>query len=105
MLPEGVRSWALGVWPEGKGGLENVVVTDCLFDLTPSPALNFQVMVNEERLVSLFKELCLIDAPALGEGACVAHVKSFLEGMGLEVREDDAGRKIGGNGNNVIAWL
>ena len=62
-------------------------------------------MVNEERLVSLFRELCLIDAPSLGERECVAHVKRHLEGMGLRVSEDEAGAAIGGNANNIIAWF
>jgi len=62
-------------------------------------------MVQQDRLVSLFKELCLINAPALQEKEAVAFVKRHLEGMGLEVSEDNAGAKIGGNANNVIAWL
>lgn len=62
-------------------------------------------MVNEERLISLFKELCLIDAPALAEADCVAFVKDHLTKMGLEVQEDNAGKKIGGNANNIIATL
>lgn len=60
-------------------------------------------MVNEERLVGLFKQMCLINAPALDERNCVDFVKKHLEDMGLEVREDDAGAKIGGNAGNVIA--
>ncbi len=62
-------------------------------------------MINEERLVQLFKDLCLIDAPALQEADSVAFVRRHLEEMGLEVSEDDAGAKIGGNANNLIAWL
>lgn len=62
-------------------------------------------MVNEERLVELFKELCLINAPALQEKESVAYVKTLLHGMGLEVWEDDAGAQIGGNANNLIATL
>ena len=46
-------------------------------------------MINEERLVKLFKDLCLIDAPALKEADSVAFVRKHLEGMGLEVSEDD----------------
>ena len=61
-------------------------------------------MINEARLVELFKDLCLIDAPALQEEQCAQLVKSHLQGMGLEVHEDEAGKKIGGNANNVIAW-
>ncbi len=62
-------------------------------------------MVNEDRLVGLFKKLCLIDAPALRERESVDYVKGYLTAMGLEVREDDAGAKIGSNANNVIATL
>lgn len=54
--------------------------------------------------MELFKELCLINAPALKEQDCVAHVKRHLERLGLEVSEDDAGQKIGGYANNLIAW-
>lgn len=31
--------------------------------------------------------------------------KAYLQNIGLEVREDDCGEKIGGNANNLIAWL
>ncbi|MBI1757522.1 MAG: M20/M25/M40 family metallo-hydrolase [Fimbriimonas ginsengisoli] len=62
-------------------------------------------MVQEERLVELFKELCFINAPPLGERDSVAFVKDLLAKAGLEVYEDEAGGKIGGNGNNLIAWL
>ncbi|MEQ1822272.1 MAG: M20/M25/M40 family metallo-hydrolase [Fimbriimonadaceae bacterium] len=62
-------------------------------------------MINETRLVELFKSLCLINAPALQEADCVNYVKAHLTNMGLEVSEDQAGEKIGGNANNVIAWL
>lgn len=60
-------------------------------------------VINESRLVQLFKELCLIDAPAYKEKESVAFVKPILEQMGLEVHEDQAGEKIGGNANNLIA--
>lgn len=62
-------------------------------------------MINEERLVTLFKNLCLINSPALEEQDCVSYVKQVLTEMGLEVQEDNAGEKIGGNANNLIAWL
>ena len=62
-------------------------------------------MINEERLVKLFKDLCLINAPALQEKACFDFVFDHLKKMGLEVSEDNAGKKIGGNSNNIIAWL
>lgn len=63
------------------------------------------MQINETRLVNLFKELCLINAPALGECECATFVRRHLEEIGLEVWEDDAGKKIGGNANNVVAKL
>ena len=62
-------------------------------------------MINEERLISLFKDLCLINAPALAERDVVEFVKAHLKGLGLEVLEDGAGELIGGNANNLIATL
>lgn len=62
-------------------------------------------MINEARLITLFKDLCLINAPALEERECVQFVKQHLTELGLEVHEDSAGAKIGGNANNIIAWL
>lgn len=62
-------------------------------------------MVNEERLIGLFKQLCLINAPALEERACMVWTRSLLENMGLEVFEDGAGAEIGGNCGNLIATL
>jgi len=60
-------------------------------------------MVNQARLVELFKTLCLINAPALEERPAVDYVKNLLTEMGLEVVEDNAGEVIGGNAGNVIA--
>lgn len=61
--------------------------------------------MNEQRLFDLFCNLCLINAPALQEREVVEWGKTYLERIGLEVWEDDAGSKIGGNANNVIAKL
>lgn len=61
-------------------------------------------MIQEDRLVELFRSLCLINAPSLEEGECVSFVKKHLLDMGLEVTEDGGGAKIGGNANNLIAW-
>ena len=60
-------------------------------------------MVNESRLVGLFKELCLIDAPARGERSCADRVIAELRTLGLDVWEDDAHVTTGGNCGNVIA--
>lgn len=60
------------------------------------------VMVREDRVVQFFLELCRINSPSLQEKPCVDFAKKRLEGWGLEVYEDDAGSKIGGNGNNLV---
>lgn len=59
--------------------------------------------VNENRLVELFKNLCLINAPAREEREVADFVKAHLESMGLEVWEDEAGSAVGGNAGNIIA--
>ena len=55
-------------------------------------------MINSDRLVSLFKQLCLIDAPALQERASVDFVKAYLQKIGLEVWEDEASAEGRGHG-------
>ena len=59
-------------------------------------------MIDEARLVQLFTDLCLIDAPALEEKESVAWTKAYLAPLGLEMHEDNAGAQIGGNANNLI---
>lgn len=61
--------------------------------------------VNEDRLIDLFLNLCKINSPSLNEQHVVGYVKKFLQEQGLEVIEDTAGKKIGGQANNLIAWL
>jgi tripeptide aminopeptidase len=63
------------------------------------------MVINEGRLVDLFLKLLAINAPALEERESVAWTKAYLESIGLEVHEDEAGARIGGNANNLIAWL
>lgn len=71
-----------------------------------SPAGKLARMVNEERLVSLFLKLCEIDAPSLQERESVAWTKGYLAQIsGLEIHEDEGGKAIGGNANNLIARL
>ena len=62
-------------------------------------------MINEDRLVDLFLTLCRINAPSKQEQECVQWTKRFLLDHGLEVTEDNAAAKIGGNaspGNSVV---
>ena len=61
-------------------------------------------MIDEARLLDLFRELALIDSPSLAEAECAARVRRECESLGLEVREDDAGARIGGSTNNLVAW-
>lgn len=62
-------------------------------------------MVNESRLIDLFLNLCRFNAPPLLEREVIDWTRGYLEGLGLEVREDDAGEKIGGNAGNLIVRL
>lgn len=62
-------------------------------------------MLNEARLFRLFEDLCAINAPPLMESDCVSFARRFLADNGLEVWEDDAGKRLGGNANNLIAKL
>ena len=63
-------------------------------------------MINEERLVGLFRELIKINAPALQERECVAWTRKYLEEIvGVPVREDAAGEAIGGDANNLIVTI
>lgn len=62
-------------------------------------------VINEARLVQLFTDLCMINAPALAERDCVEWTKNYLREHGLEFTEDNAGAIIGGNANNLIVKL
>ncbi len=62
-------------------------------------------MINEGRLVQLFLDLCMVDAPSLGERESVEWTKNYLSQNGLEFVEDSAGAEIGGNANNIIVKL
>lgn len=61
--------------------------------------------VNEKRVEELFLSLCRINSPSLAEKDVSAWTKAYLESAGLEVWEDNAAEKIGGNSNNIIAFL
>jgi tripeptide aminopeptidase len=62
-------------------------------------------MVNTQRLVEDFIALCRINSPPKQEAEVIAAVLPRLQRLGLEVKQDDAGKQIGGNANNVIARL
>ena len=62
-------------------------------------------MINENRLVKLFLDLCLVNAPSLKEKDSVEWTKKFLTENKLEFIEDEVGKEIGGNANNLIVKL
>ncbi|NLT96530.1 MAG: M20/M25/M40 family metallo-hydrolase [Clostridia bacterium] len=62
-------------------------------------------MVNEKRIIEEFMELVRINSETRNERQIADCLKKKLESLGLEVYEDDAGSKIGGNAGNLIAFL
>lgn len=62
-------------------------------------------MINEPRLIHLFKSLCLANSPALQEGPSFQICAQELTEMGVSWREDDAAEKLEGEKGNIIAHL
>ncbi len=62
-------------------------------------------MINEQRLVDAFMAYVQISSPTKQEGRFAAFICKELEALGLEVRIDDAGEKVGSDTGNVIARL
>ncbi|HIE09295.1 MAG TPA: M20/M25/M40 family metallo-hydrolase [Armatimonadetes bacterium] len=60
-------------------------------------------MVDPRRLKALFLELLRIDSAGGREGEICDFVARRLEEIGAEVEVDDASKRIGGTGGNVIA--
>jgi len=56
-------------------------------------------------VVGLFTELAAIPSPPGGEREVADRVTAYLEDLGLEVSEDDAGPRIGANAGNLLARL
>ena len=54
-------------------------------------------------VLALFTELAAIPSPPGEERAVADRVRGYLEGLGLEVEEDDAGERIGSNAGNLLA--
>jgi tripeptide aminopeptidase len=57
------------------------------------------------RLGETFAALCRIDSPSGRERACADWVAAELEGMGLDVHEDDTGSETGSDAGNLLARL
>lgn len=62
-------------------------------------------MIKEQRLVHEFLELVQIDSLTRNERKIADRLQEKLTALGLTVREDNAGEKIGGNAGNVIGLL
>ncbi|HAV42677.1 TPA: peptidase M20, partial [bacterium] len=63
------------------------------------------MQVNRERLIDTFLNLVEIDSLSKGEGKIAAYLIDRLERLGLLVKVDDAGKKIGGESGNIVATL
>ncbi len=62
-------------------------------------------MVNEQRLLDLFLQMCRVNTPARQEKALVDIIQPKLEAIGLRCVRDEAHRKTGGDCGNLIATL
>lgn len=62
-------------------------------------------IINPQRLLDCFRQLVAIDSPSFGERAMADTLTARLTALGFAVREDGAGRKIGGNAGNLFATL
>jgi tripeptide aminopeptidase len=60
-------------------------------------------MATDPRLIDLFLEVARIEGTSGHERAVADHVRRFLEGLGMEVHEDDAAALSGGNCGNLVA--
>ncbi|WP_291258989.1 M20/M25/M40 family metallo-hydrolase [Fusobacterium sp.] len=62
-------------------------------------------MINRERMINNFIEMARISSPSLKEREMADYVKKQLQDLGMEVFEDGAGEKEGGNAGNIIGIL
>ena len=62
-------------------------------------------MIDAERVTRTFLDLVQINSPSKQERRLADYVKGRLVDLGMQVKEDDAGEKIGGNAGNVIGFL
>lgn len=60
-------------------------------------------MINRQRVVSEFLDLVGIDSLSRREGRIAKRLAATLEGMGVTVEVDDAGRRVGGETGNLLA--
>jgi di/tripeptidase len=65
-------------------------------------AVRAESPVDVERVKKLFLELCQIPGPSFDERKVADTIKQKLADLGYQAREDDAGKKIGGNTGNLL---
>lgn len=71
---------------------------------TPVPPATASA-IERRRLGELFVELCRIASPSGSERPCAARVRAELEGLGLQVHEDDAAAAAGSDCGNLLARI
>lgn len=62
-------------------------------------------MINKQRLQKIFLDLVKISSPPLNERFVADYIKAILSDLNLNVIEDDAGKKIGGNTGNLLCSI
>lgn len=62
-------------------------------------------MIRQQRLIERFLRYVQIDSETRFEGPFMNHLVKELEQLGLEVHQDQAGKVIGSDGNNIVARL
>ncbi|MBE9536196.1 MAG: M20/M25/M40 family metallo-hydrolase [Proteobacteria bacterium] len=62
-------------------------------------------MINEKRLVEQFMELLRIESPSRREGKIMHYLRGVLEGLNIEVFEDDAAASTGGDCGNLLGKM
>lgn len=62
-------------------------------------------MINKDRLVNEFMKYVRIDSETGNEGEYADFITKELKALGLKIWTDEAGKKIGSNGNNVYGLL
>lgn len=62
-------------------------------------------MIKKERILENFLEMVRIPSPSKNERELADYLKNKLLKLGLEVKEDNTGEKIGGNTGNIIGVL
>jgi tripeptide aminopeptidase len=65
----------------------------------------FTSLINKERLLSDFIQIVKIKSPSKNEKELGSYVLKRLEKLGLKVKMDNTGNKIGGNAGNITGFL